>query len=126
MVTLFIFPLVIFPAALVWAWKSGSHRRLFAVSALLLLLLVPLSFALASPRFGNRLADSEGYLLIASRILMLMGLHGALPIIGVALFISLAGEYISRVPVLYAMSLGVTAITWTAGLFLSFYVLWGG
>ena len=125
MVTLFIFPLAIFPGVLVWAWKSGSHRRLFAVSALLLLLLVPLSFALASPRLGNRLANSEGYLLIASRILTLIGLHGALPIIGVALFISLAGEYIPRAPVLYAMSLGVTAITWTAGLFLSFYLLWG-
>ena len=123
MVAFFIFLLALFPGVLVWAWQSGKERRLFAATGALLLLLVAISFALASPRFGNRLTDSYGYMHITTNILMLLGLTAALPLVSAAFFISLAGKFVSRASFLYMMSIAVAAIMWIAGLLLSFYFL---
>jgi len=87
------------------------------------LFLILAGVALAAPRFGNRLADSEGYGPVASRVLLLIGLTGAFPIIGSGLFVGLAGKRLHQSPALFGGAVAIAAAAWLAGTFLSFYVL---
>jgi hypothetical protein len=57
----------------------GGHR-LAVLVALTAALIGLVSLALASPRFGNRLAESEGYWRIAGRTFVLLSLTAGMPL----------------------------------------------
>jgi hypothetical protein len=115
------FIVLIVPAIAAWTWKPENSRRLWTLAAASILLLAVLALGMASPRFGNRLSESEGYWTVATRILGLFALTGALPILCSVAFISVAGGKLHRALV-FAIAAVISIAAWFIGIFMSLYV----
>jgi hypothetical protein len=108
LLTVLVFPLLATSVA-----RGG--RDLARVTTLLLAALFLSALALASPRFGNRLAATEGYWPIAGGILVGIGLLIGMPMVLSATAIHLArGAGASR-RVVVGAGIGVALVGWIVG-----------
>ena len=113
--------IIVVPVVTAWTWKPQGNRRLVVLTAVSLLALVAVSLLSASARFGNRLAETEGYWPVASRILLLSALTGALPILCVVAFVYFAARSLPRIT-LGLVSVVIAILGWFAGILMSLFL----
>ena len=110
---------LLFPAAAVWAWRSGGVRRLGVVTSIALIVLVTGALAAASPWFGNRLAGIDGFSRTAFRTLLLFGLTAGLPLVGAALIAGGVGTVVTRPLASYIAAMVTALVLWVVGTLLA-------
>ena len=110
-----------FPAAAVWAWRSGGASSLYLVTGCGLAVYIAVSLFAASPMAGNRLVVSEGYWRLAPQILFYFGLMIGLPILAGALVVRGLGRRMTRPVLLYITAVCSAFLTFMAGTILVLY-----
>lgn len=109
-----------FPALATRVSTKRGGRALAAWTSGVLGLLVVAGLVLASPRFGNRLADTYGYGYIAAQILRMLGLSLAMPVVLSAGVIHLATRAGLRPILIFFAGLATVVCGWGLGILLLF------
>src|SRR5258706_2890924 len=94
----------IFPAGAIWALRSAGWSRLWQYAGLMLVNLVLIAMALASPAFGNRLAPTDGYWPALRGTLVLGAFTEALPVVVATLIVQVAGRRLANFRYVYGFS----------------------
>ena len=113
----------VFPAGAIWAWRSGGWIRLWQYAALMLVNLVLIAMALASPAFGNRLAASAGYWTTLRGTVALGAFTEALPVIVAALTVQSTGRRLANYNLVYGLSVLGAILSFAVGVIAATYVL---
>ena len=122
MIFLFTFVIIaLFPAAALWAWRSGSASRVYWLTTAALLFYVALSLFSASSWGGNRLVDTQGFWPTAWRVLFFYGLVTGLPILTTAVVVLNLSDRIRRPAVMYGITAGSAFLTFVVGTFLALF-----
>lgn len=111
-----------FPAIATRVSTRRGGRALAGWTSAVLGMILLAGLALASPRFGNRLADTNGYGSIAAQILLMLGLSIAIPVVLSAGAIHLATRAGLRPSLIFTAGLGVALCGWGLGILLMFGV----
>ena len=85
---------LVFPAWAVRAWRRGGTRGLAVLVACALGLITIAALVLASSAAGNRIAASDGYGAALRRVLPVVTLAGAAPVLAVAAAVPAAGKHL--------------------------------
>jgi hypothetical protein len=115
-------------AAILLTAVSATRRpggRLVARGTLVVFCLVGLmSLILASPRFGNRLAATEGYWSIAGRIFLMLGLTIGMPLVLAAAAVQATMRAGSNRMLVIAAGLVAAICGWALGTVIMFAIVW--
>jgi hypothetical protein len=117
--------LLLFPALAVWAWRAGGGRRLWAVTAAALGVVLLFAAFAASAAGGNALVETHGYSYTLPGSLLLHGLTLGLPMVAASLAVRGAGGRVTSRVALYALGLLVALLGWVAGIVAAVGVVYG-
>ena len=117
--------LLLFPALAVWAWRAGGGRRLWAVTAAALGVVLLFAALAASAAGGNALVETHGYSYTLPGSLLLHGLTLGLPMVAASLAVRAAGGRVTSRVALYALGLLVALLGWVAGIVAAVGVVYG-
>ena len=117
--------LLLFPALAVWAWRAGGGRRLWAVTAAALGVVLLFAALAASAAGGNALVETHGYSYTLPGSLLLHGLTLGLPMVAASLAVRGAGGRVTSRVALYALGLLVALVGWVAGIVAAVGVVYG-
>ena len=117
--------LLLFPALAVWAWRAGGGRRLWAVTAAALGVVLLFAAFAASAAGGNALVETHGYSYTLPGSLLLHGLTLGLPMVAASLAVRGAGGRVTSRVALYALGLLVALFGWVAGIVAAVGVVYG-
>jgi hypothetical protein len=117
--------LLVFPALAVWAWRAGGGRRLWALTAAALGVVLLFAAFAASAAGGNALVETHGYSYTLPGSLLLHGLTLGLPMVAASLAVRGAGGRVTSRVALYALGLLVALLGWVAGILAAVGVVYG-
>lgn len=113
-----------FPALAARVARRGGPGALVRLTTAVLGLVALCGLALASPRFGNRLAATQGYGITAARVLLVLGLAIAFPVVVSATVVHLAGRAGRSPATVYGASVASAVCAWVLGVLLLFAIAW--
>ncbi|HEY8470359.1 MAG TPA: hypothetical protein VIL18_11985, partial [Longimicrobiales bacterium] len=106
--------ILVFPAWAVRAWRRRGARGLALLTAGALGLITLATLVLASGAAGNRIAASDGYAAALRRVLPVVTLAGAAPVLAVAAAVPAAGKRVHP-RLLYAVAVTAALVAVVLG-----------
>ena len=117
--------LLLFPALAVWAWRAGGGRRLWAVTAAALGVVLLFAAFAASAAGGNALVETHGYSYTLPGSLVLHGLTLGLPMVAASLAVQGAARGIGTRTGLYGLGLLAGLLGWVTGVLAAVGLVYG-
>jgi hypothetical protein len=112
-----------FPAAALWALRTGGRRRLVLMALATFGLVSACSLLVASPRLDNALVSADGHAQTAAMGVLLFVITFGLPLVTTALATLVFAR--DKLPfwAVYAATVGAAAFGWIAGIVCAFVLL---
>jgi hypothetical protein len=112
--------ILVFPAWAVHAWRRRGMRGLALLAAGALCLIALTALVLASEAAGNRVAATDGYAAALGRVLPVVTLAGAAPVLAVAAAVPSAGARVHP-RLLYAVAVAAALLSVVLGALIARY-----
>jgi hypothetical protein len=106
---------LVFPALVVWAVRTGGLRRFWIAAGSALIVVWVLALAASSVKFGNHLTATQGYGRTALLTVLMTTLMLGLPLLGGTLAVHAARRSVRHAALLYLLAVAAALVALVLG-----------